>query len=549
MLSSEKITTKERLQLCCKPTYKPRRVKNKGAVFVLILNYLIMNSFSFLQNLMLDISGYESLPWQVAGCFTLPIAGWLADAQFGRYKVIRCSVWIMWIATVLATVSSVVAQVLDGYFSIDTRIQALLYVFMAIGLGGYQANIIQFGMDQLHDASTTEIKSFIIWYVWTLISSGIIVDFILSACLSQKYVLIRLLFISTNLTLALVLLFCCNHWLVKEPVKHNSFKLVYKIIKYAMRNKYPRQRSAFTYCEDDLPSRIDYGKSKYGGPFTVEQVEDVKTFLRVLPLATVGGALIGSVIASDYLRNKLNEMFLKHGDSESEVDLNASKMSIIKCSHSEASFTHTIYYSAILLIVLHETLLYPIFHRCLPQLESLQKAFIGMLLQLVRLFILMAYEIVAQHNYSVQSNNITTPCLFYAHQGTLSSSFDYHWMAIPDFIVSISNMMLYIGAVEYFSAQVPYFMKGLTVGVTFSSVFLSGAVLLILSIPFTTKALSYTPGPVTSCGFWYGLLLTVVETIVCIILIILTRWYKKRRRQDVLPNEHIFAERYYSTFT
>ena len=547
MLSSEKITTKERLQLCCKPTYKPRRVKNKGAGFVLILNYLIMNLFSFLQTLTLDISGYESLPWQVVGCFTLPIAGWLADAHIGRYKMIRCSVWIMWIATVLATLSSVVAQLFEGYFSIDTKMQALLLVFMAIGLGGYQANIIQFGMDQLHDSSTTEITAFIIWYVWTSISSGIVVDFI-SACLSQKYVLIRLLFVSTILTLALVLLFCCNHWLVKEPVKHNSFKLVYKIIKYAMRNKYPRQRSAFTYCEDELPSRIDYGKSKYGGPFTTEQVEDVKTFLRVLPLAMVGGALIGSVIASDYLRNKLNKMFLKHGDSESELDLNASKMSIIKCSYSEASLTHTIYYSAIRLIVLHETLLYPIFHRCFTWLESLQKAFIGMLLQLVRVLTLMAYQIVAQHNYYsvLNSNNITTPCLFYAHQGTLSSSFDYHWMAIPDFIVSISYIMLYTGAVEYFSAQVPYFMKGLTVGVTFSSVYLSGAVLLILSIPFTNRALSYTPGPVTSCGFWYGLLLTIVETTICIILIILTRWYKKRRRQDVLPNEHIFAERYYS---
>ena len=32
MLSST-VTTKEHLQLCCKPTYKPRRVKNKGAVF------------------------------------------------------------------------------------------------------------------------------------------------------------------------------------------------------------------------------------------------------------------------------------------------------------------------------------------------------------------------------------------------------------------------------------------------------------------------------------------------------------------------------------
>ena len=539
MLSST-ITTKEHLQLCCKPTYKPRRVKNKGAVFVLVMNvYYFLSQYQTR-----NMSGYESLVWQVAFQIglTLPIAGWLADTYIGRYKVICCSVWMMWIATVLATVSSVIAQLVDVYSHIDARVNVALFVFMAIGLGGYQANIIQFGIDQLHDASTTEIKSFIIWYVWTILSAGIIIDFF-SACLNQKYIITRLLLVSTNLTLALVLLFCCNHWLIKEPVKHSSFQQVYTVIKYAIKNKYPRQRSAFTYCEDELPSLIDFGKSKYGGPFTTEQVEDVKTFLLVLPVTIVSGALVGGIIASNFLWNKLRDMFIEY----SKLDLNASKMSSIKC-YSEASLTHTIYYSAILIIVLHEILFYPIFHRCLPRLESIQKAFIGMFLQLVRLLILMAYQIVAQHNYSVvNSNNITTPCLFYAHQGTLSSSFDYHWMAIPDFIVSISYMILYTGAVEYFSAHVFYFMKGLTVGVTYSSVFLSGAVWLILSIPFTNRALSYIP--VTSCGFWYGLLLTIVETTICIILIILTKWYKKKRRQDVLPNEHIFAERYYSTFT
>jgi hypothetical protein len=28
--------------------------------------------------------------------------------------------------------------------------------------------------------------------------------------------------------------------------------------------------------------------------------------------------------------------------------------------------------------------------------------------------------------------------------------------------------------------------------------------------------------------------------------IVVKRWYKKRKREDVLPNEQIFAERYYS---
>ena len=353
--------------------------------------------------------------------------------------------------------------------------------------------------------------------------------------------MIRLLFVSANLSLALILLHCCNQWLIKEPVKHkNSFKMVYKVIKYAVRNKHPRQRSAFTYCEDELPSRIDFGKSKYGGPFTTEQVEDVKTFLRVLPVAVVGGALIGGVIASNYLRNKLSEMLSNHGEAVSN-----SKLSVIEC-YREVSFTHTFYYSAIILIVLHEILLYPILYRCFPRLESLQKAFIAMLLQLVRILILMAYEIVIQRNYFiVHNNNTTAPCLFSSQQlETLKISLNYYWMAIPDFIISVSYAMLYIGSVEYFSAQVPYFMKSLTVGITYSSVFLSGTVWLVLSIPFNTDSLSYKWG--ANCGFWYGLLLTIVEATICTILIILTKWYKKRRRQDVLPNEHIFAERYYS---
>ena len=257
------ITTKERLQLCCKPTYQLRRVKSKGAILVLICNCLIMNEYYLLSQYDTYMSGINSVTWQVAFGLALPMAGWLADARIGRYKVISCSIWIMWIATVLATISSVTAQSLTGdYSSIDTKVQLVLTAFMAIGFGGYQANIIQFGMDQLHDALSIEIQSFIVWYAWTVLSAGIIVD-IISACLSQQYMMIRLLFVSANLTLALILLFCHNYCLIKEPVKHNnSFKLIYKVIKYAVKNKYPRERSAFTFCEDELPSRIDFGKSK-----------------------------------------------------------------------------------------------------------------------------------------------------------------------------------------------------------------------------------------------------------------------------------------------
>ena len=228
---------------------------------MLIWNYLIT---SLLHILLYNINRgreYESIVYMLSFGLTLPVAGWLADARIGRYKVIRCSIWIMWIAIVLATASSVMAQLVDGYSTINTKILIALFLLTAIGLGAYQANIIQFGLDQLYDASTTEIKSFIVWYAWTLLSVGFITDYIF-ACLSEKYKGISFLIVCAYVSLAVVLMVFQNRWLIKEqPVKQNAIEQAYRVIKYAIKTKQPRQRGAFTYCEDELSSRIDFGKN------------------------------------------------------------------------------------------------------------------------------------------------------------------------------------------------------------------------------------------------------------------------------------------------
>ena len=41
--------------------------------------------------------------------------------------------------------------------------------------------------------------------------------------------------------------------------------------------------------------------NNYGGPFTTEQVKDVKTFLRLIPMAIVGGVLVGELFMTNYL--------------------------------------------------------------------------------------------------------------------------------------------------------------------------------------------------------------------------------------------------------
>ena len=84
-----------------------------------------------------------------------------------------------------------------------------------------------------------------------------------------------------------------------ESGSKNPYKLVFRVIKFASNHKISIYCSAFTYYEDELPSRLDLGKHKYGGPFKIEEVEDVKSFLGILSvlLATGPAFLVDNIIS------------------------------------------------------------------------------------------------------------------------------------------------------------------------------------------------------------------------------------------------------------
>ena len=528
--------TKEQLMKCCKTSsgYQIRRLKNKGAIMVLIWSYLFTSLFHFYDKGASEHRLLQLVVW----CLTLPFAGWLGDVYFGRYKLIHWSMWIMWVAYMLVVASSVVAKLVESYDKINDYACNVLIIIISVALGGFQANVIQFGIDQLHDASTSEVTSFISWCIWTGFSSGMVIGYALQ-CVQKEYHIVVMLVIFIHLSIALGSVFLCNHWLLKEPVTQNPFKLVYKVIKYAINNKYPRYRSAFTYCEDDLPSRIDFGKTKYGGPFTTEQVEDVKTFLRMVPIILAGSILLGGTIAVFTLRVKIfDQLISSHG---------VTAISHHNC-YAEGSFKYIFIYSGAIAITLHELFFHPVFHRCLAKVSSHRKFLFGLLLHTATIITLMLLEIVARHSYleNTNSNNsITIHCVYYETHGTLSSSLDYRWMAIPDIIYSISIAALGIGAIEFIVAQTPYSMRGLIAGTAYGMFILSAALGIAITIPFTKRLPVWGTG-IISCGFWHALLLLVIEVTMGITLTVIMKWYKKRKREDVLPNEHIFAERYYA---
>ena len=540
------ITTKECLQMYCRVTYQLRKVKNKGAILVLVWSFLVSSLANYLINTVLQsyhTFGMNSVLAIIA--VMLPAAGWLADVRFGRYKIIRCSIWTMWISCMLLTVTNVVFSLVD--FN-DSKIHSipiiLLKIVMGFGLGGFQAVIVQFGVDQLNDASTTEITSFVAWYAWTLISSNVTAIFInMLTCIDSKYNLMGQLLITVCLTLVVCTNYLFSSHLIKEPVTQNPFKLIYKVVRYAIKTKHLRRRSAFTYWEDDPPSRMDFGKIKYGGPFTTEQVEDVKTFI-----STFGIILIASVLASmdfnfhinDFYTTYITKLFGKHH----------TENHFYYCFGNGKNFlTNIDTIFGLFLVPLNEFLIYPLLNRCVV-IRIHWKILLGTLFQLVGLIVLITLISYGRLQY-IETNalphNYTLQCLFHENSNSLTNDvIDYRWFVLVEFLLYVSSMMLTIGIIEFYCAQVPYTMKGLMAGIFYACLELCVMFNYGLLRLFRRKSHIWESNTTFNCGFWYLLTKIILVAITALILMLSIKYHKKRKREDVLPNEHIFAEQYYS---
>ena len=163
-------------------------------------------------------------------------------------------------------------------------------VAFVIGLAGYQSNIVQLGLDQLFEAPSQYLSLFPLYSIWAFnlgsIPLSIAAPFLLCSAPTSLVALGTFLshpfIISVILVVLLIIGKWKQHWFYKEPVRDNPYVTVYKVLNFARKHKYPLQRSAFTYCDNYIPSRLDFAKERYGGPFSTEQVESVKTLARIL---------------------------------------------------------------------------------------------------------------------------------------------------------------------------------------------------------------------------------------------------------------------------
>ena len=473
---------------------------------------------------------------------TFPLAGWLADVYLGRYKVIHYSLWLEVAASISYNVILLAEPYLDNTLAEVLRIVAV--IALAFGLTGVAANIIQFGFDQMTDASSSDISSYIDWFSWTLFLATIIIVFsqtCLGSCFDSTKITFFIIPFFSVLALSVDLL--ANGWLLKEPVTHNPLKSIYQVLRYAIKNKYPRMRSAFTYWEDKPYTRIDLGKRKYGGPFSTEQVEDVKTFFRVLALMMSTTVIYFLVyIVAHTIKNMRDHLKdpafnIKHCKNSpiSDYLANCYQIDVI---------LHTGDLAIVVLVPVAKLGSYTKFKRLrLLHLSLFGKLLLGLVLLLLFEISLLAIEVtgilVTHHNFTCF---LCVNLDDHINGHVLDTS--YKWMILPQLLFGLAKYTMFRSGLSLICSQTPYSMRGLLIGllcyVIFVPSFFSKLIYDFVRQRFH-KDDKY-------CGLWFYLAVVVITAAIIVLVHMIKKCYSFRRRDEDVHNEHMFAVDYYDKY-
>ena len=194
----------------------------------------------------------------------------------------------------------------------------------------------------------------------------------------------------------------------------------------------------------------------------------------------------------------------------------------------------------------------PILHRCIPRITRSGKTTVGMIIQFGRYITLITLIAVTRHNnYTNMPHTNITLCIFQENPSipndtTSLGIMNYKLYSIPEFISAISYIMILVGAIEFLCSQIPYSMKGLIVGIFYGSVVLASVLNRTISHIFTLKTSFWEVKAMFNCEFWYLLIKLIFLLAAIVSSLLVAVCYRKRKRDDVLPNEQIFVERYYS---
>ena len=499
-----------------------------------------------------------------------PLSGYLADVHCGRYKTVTKSLLLFWVAMIFLSAAAILALVrnFENFKSLKYIIPlglcVLFFILLIIvSLAGYQANIVQLGLDQLLEAPSEKLGLFVHWLMWaySLGAYIILLPIILLPCYievestKQKFThfFTGIPFASLFfLTLLLTFTFYNRSWFYSEPGQNNPYKTVFQVLNFARKNKYPLRRSAFTFCDDFRPSRIDFAKERFGGPFTSPQVEDVKTFLRiVLVLFALGPVFVLEVPGSYYLF----PLFALHVAQEVQFIKHKLCHSVSKWVLLQSRSLG--YISSIVFLPVYIWIVFSFLHKKIPKI--LCRLWSAVLISLSGVLSLLIVDLAGHIRYHYKhpaalENATEGVCLFTSHVlypklDTAPIVLKLHWgvTIVPSILLSFGQLLVHATSFEFISAQSPHSMKGLLVGVFFAIKGLFQFISAAAVVPFAIPNIWNHIYSVTNCGFGYYLFTIVVASIGLVVFSVVVRSYKYRQR-DEKPYDQRFAEAYYERY-
>ena len=467
-----------------------------SAALVLIWNFLMYSQYFFFCNFIGESSVAAShqdksyhYVFVILLCFgymSFPLFGLLADVWIGRYKTILIGIVLCFISWIIAGIGFMAYE----YYSYTTILKiaySIVYILECPGYACFSANIIQYNIDQLVGASADELNSVIYWHTGMEQITLILLYFL--QCNFNGTFFVLGAFIASGVSVSLVLV---SHSFFKHKLENislikNPIKLIVRVLCYARKHKYPENRSALTYWEEEAPSRLDLGKSKYGGPFTEEEVEDVKTVFRMLPIYI---AVIAYACVDDSMWT-------------------SGKNSTLYCYLVTEIEYHI---CSIFLLLLYLYFIRACFYKYIPSMMT--RMSVGLTFCVTTVVSQLVINIIMEDQF-------VNKMLF-----------------IPQTLNGLAFILVYPVSLEFTVAQSPVHMRGVMVGLWYTSWGAGKLISIITKFPFDCES------QYICTSFYYYITKSVLVLIILIVFVILAKRYKYRVRENEVNIVQIVDDHY-----
>ena len=479
-------------------------ISSRSALLIILWDYSMYAHLMFISGSAATIYAKDNnhahnIIFDIGYChifFLYPLLGLLADVKVGRYTSIITGVYLSFLSWIIAGLGFIIKT--SSHYNVLFYITSgVAYLLDVIGYSCVRSNIIQFNIDQAIGASGDELSAIIYWH--SLSIHVIFFIYIIVQCLINQFYIVSYVLSGVAVSIVIITNFLFKHWLDTTSHIVNPVKLIAKVLNYARKNKYPRSRSALTYWEENYPSRLDLGKEKYGGPFTEEQVENVKVVMRLTPLFI---CVVGLVCA-------YNIKWISFYKSNEEL-------SFFDCFMSKNALHALV---ASLLILFYQFIILPCFHKYIPSM--LKRIGVGLVFSLFTTI------------YFV----IMLACNDHFHFDTTS----YKFTVVSQVLFGISYAVILATSLEFTIAQSPHEMRGLLIGLWYAA----RGVGFIFTM--NSKYLFRCEKEMTCQSVYYYIVNSVLVLIILIVFIILAKCYKLRVRENEI-NVHLIVEEHYERY-